>query len=178
MAQHDYINKKPRPKKDAKPAKKPFPIVLVVIATALVGAFGFGLWYVKQHADPEQVKLAQHPTTQKNQPAVETKAEPPRMPDFIKEMKEHEVKVEVKEMEQGGPYQVRCGAFREYNQAETLKAKIAFTGLSSEVRRVEGKNGVWFIVRLGPYETKRLAEADKNRIKRSKIMGCTVLNWT
>ncbi|CCQ10823.1 conserved protein of unknown function, cell division protein [Pseudoalteromonas luteoviolacea B = ATCC 29581] len=175
MAQHDYINKRPASKKNKQPAKKPFPVLLVSIAALLVAGFGYTLWFLKQNADPEQVKQAQNPTQTQ---ALEKKAERPRTPDFIEELKQHEIKVNVKEIEQGGPYQVRCGAFRAQSQAESLKARIAFAGLLSEVRRIEGKNGVWFVVRLGPYETKRLAESDKNRIKRSNIMGCTILNWT
>lgn len=178
MAQHDYINKGPRTKKDKAPPKKAFPFLLVSLAILLVGSFAFGLWYVKHHADPEKVKLAQNPQGKSSKPALEEKAELPKAPDFIKEMKEHEIKVEVKEIEQGGPYQLICGSFRVYEQAEELKAKIAFSGLTSEVRRLEGKNGVWYRVRLGPYDTKRLAESDKNRIKRAKIMGCNVYDWS
>jgi cell division protein FtsN len=175
MARHDYINKAPRSKKDKTPPKKAFPFLLVSLAVLLVGSFAFGLWYVKQHADPDKVKLAQNPVTKAT---PEPKAELPKAPDFIQEMKEHEIKVEVKEMEQGGPYQLVCGSFRAYEQAEALKAQIAFSGLTAEVRRLEGKNGVWFRVRLGPYSTKRLAESDKNRIKRAKIMGCNVHDWS
>jgi cell division protein FtsN len=175
MARHDYINKAPSSKKDKTPPKKAFPLLLVSIAVLLVGSFAFGLWYVKHHADPEKVKLAQNPASKAK---LEPKTELPKAPDFIQEMKEHEIKVEVKEMEQGGPYQLICGSFRTYNQAEELKARIAFSGLSSEIRRLEGQNGVWFRVRLGPYQTKRLAESDKNRIKRAKIMGCNVFDWS
>ena len=58
MAQHDYINKKPANRKKAKsaPAKKPFPILLVLIVTLLVAGFAYGLWFIKNNADPELVK--------------------------------------------------------------------------------------------------------------------------
>ncbi|MFC3034139.1 SPOR domain-containing protein [Pseudoalteromonas fenneropenaei] len=178
MAQHDYINRQPSKTKHKQPAKKPFPGMLVAVAVSLVGAFGYGLWYVKQHADPAEVKLAQNPTPKTAPVVAEPKQALPRTPDFITEMKEHEVKVEVKEIEKGGPYVMQCGSFRTYEQAETLKAKIAFAGLISEIRRVEGKNGVWYKVRLGPYESKRQAESDKNKLKRVKIVSCGIWGWT
>ena len=64
MAQHDYINKKPanRNNKKQAPAKKPFPIILVLIALILVGGFGYGLWYIKHNADPELVEQQANPT--------------------------------------------------------------------------------------------------------------------
>lgn len=176
MAQKDYINTK-RPtkgkKQPAKKAKKPFPLISVLIITVLVGAFGYGLWYIKTNADPEAVKQT------KQQKKVEKPViKKPKTPEFINEIKQHEVKVQVKEIEQKGPYVMQCGSFKTYGQAETLKAKIAFAGLVAEIKRTEGKNGVWFKVRLGPYSTKRGAESDKNKLKRQKITGCGIWNWT
>ena len=73
---------------------------------------------------------------------------------------------------------MQCGSFRTLEQAQTLKAKIAFAGLVAEVKKTQGSNGIWYKVRLGPYETKRLAESDKNKLKRIKIMGCGIWLWT
>ena len=58
MAQHDYINKKPKNRKNTKkePAKKPFPYLLVIVAALLVGGFAYGLWFIKNNADPELVE--------------------------------------------------------------------------------------------------------------------------
>ncbi len=175
MAQHDYINKKPtnRNKKQA-PAKKPFPLILVLIALIAIGGFSYGLWYIKYNADPSLVEQQANPTKQEQK--VVNK--PPKTPEFIKEIKEHEIQVEVKEIEQKGPYVMQCGSFKTMQQAQTLKAKIAFAGLTAEVKRTEGSNGAWYKVRLGPYETKRMAESDKNKLKRIKIMGCGIWLWT
>ncbi|MEL7306531.1 MULTISPECIES: SPOR domain-containing protein [Pseudoalteromonas] len=175
MAQHDYINKKPanRNNKKQAPAKKPFPVLLVLIALILVGGFGYGLWFIKHNADPELVEQQANPT--KKEEEVIPLPEPP---EFIQEIKDHEVQVEVKEIEQKGPYVMQCGSFRTMDQAQALKAKIAFAGLVAEVKRTEGSNGTWYKVRLGPYETKRMAESDKNKLKRIKIMGCGIWLWT
>ncbi|WP_372759883.1 SPOR domain-containing protein [Pseudoalteromonas sp.] len=175
MAQHDYINKKPANRKKTKqaPTKKPFPIVLVTVAALLVGGFGYGLWFIKNNADPALVEKQANPTAT---PAVTVVR--PRTPEFIKEIKNHEVQVEVKELEQKGPYVMQCGSFKTYQQAESLKAKIAFAGLISEIKETTGSNGKWYKVRLGPYKTKRQAESDKNKLKRVKIVGCGIWGWT
>ncbi|MBB1342803.1 SPOR domain-containing protein [Pseudoalteromonas sp. SR44-5] len=176
MAQHDFINKKPgnRNSKKTAPPKKPFPVLLVLVTVLLVGGFSFGLWYVKTNADPKLVEQQANPTPAK----VQQELPKPRPPEFIKEIKEHEIQVEVRELEQKGPYVMQCGSFRTHGQAETLKAKIAFAGLIAEIRETTGTNGVWYKVRLGPYKTKRLAESDKNKLKRNKITGCGIWNWT
>lgn len=175
MAQHDFINKEPNNRKKNKhsPVKKPFPTLLVVIATFLVAGFSYGLWYVKSNADPELVKKQANPSA-----VTETKKAKPSPPEFIREIKEHKIQVEVKELEKKGPYVMQCGSFRTHHQAESLKAKIAFAGLISEIKETTGSNGVWYKVRLGPYETKRQAESDKNKLRRVNVVGCGIWGWT
>ena len=46
---------------------------------------------------------------------------------WLDEIKEDDiVKVEVTEMKQKGPYVMQCGSFKQKQQAEALKVKIAF----------------------------------------------------
>ncbi|MCG7562179.1 MULTISPECIES: SPOR domain-containing protein [Pseudoalteromonas] len=177
MAQHDYINKKPGGKKAAKgKVAKPFPKFFAALTLVLIGAFGYGLWYIKQHGEPEAQPISPMPAKKTEQPKAEKDL--PRPPDFIKDIKDHEVKVEVKKIESQGPYQMQCGSFRTYEQAEQMKAKMAFAGLIAEIRRTEGSNGVWYRVRLGPYDTKRGAESDKNKLERINIVSCGIWKWT
>ena len=72
MAQHDYINKKPKNKKNTKkePAKKPFPYLLVIVAALLVGGFAYGLWFIKNNADPELVEKQTNPAEKEKIEAV------------------------------------------------------------------------------------------------------------
>ncbi|MBD1582432.1 SPOR domain-containing protein [Pseudoalteromonas sp. S16_S37] len=174
MAQHDYINRKPKNNKGGKntASKKPFPIIMSLAALLLVGGFAYGLWYIKHHAEPEKPTPTQ--AVKKETP----KLEKPVLKPFLEEIKEHEVKVEVKEIKSKGPYQMQCGSFRTHEQAEEMKAKMAFAGLIAQIRRTEGSNGVWYRVRLGPYDTLRQAESDKNKLKRIKIVGCGIWGWT
>ncbi len=152
------------------------PWLLLGLTAALIGGFVYFLWFLNQ------------------QPAIDTSAKPPakvvkkdELPakpteepyQYIKELENKEVKVEVAEQQQSaGPYQMQCGSFRAQTQAETMKAQIAFVGFSSEIRRTEGNNGVWYRVVLGPYDSKRQATADRNRLRQQGINTCQIWNWS
>ena len=78
-----------------------------------------------------------------------------------------------KETKPSVPYQMQCGSFRNKDDAESLKANIAFQGLESNVK----KTGTWYRVILGPYERKRLAEKERHKLQRAKINGCQIWLW-
>lgn len=177
MAQHDFINKGPKSKKPTQ-NKKPLPKLMVLIALVLVASFGYGLWFIKQNADPEKVQAVKETKQSRSKQQEINPDDLPKEPDFIKKIKEHEVQVEIKEQKKRGPYQMQCGSFRNHKDAESMKAQMAFAGLFAEIRRTEGKNGVWYRVRLGPYDTKRAAESDKNKLKRINIVSCGIWGWT
>ncbi|MBD1387897.1 SPOR domain-containing protein [Neiella sp. HB171785] len=190
----DYAKRKPAPKK--KPARSnsrntpranqargngaqvQLPWVRLVIIVALIAAFGYGLSQIKGSAErvEQQPAQEQHSTTSKPAEAIPEK--PEERWSFIEELETKEVEVDVPEApEQTRPYLMQCGSFRLQSQAEELKAKIAFQGLSSEVRRAEGSNGVWYKVILGPYKTKRLAEKDRHALQRASVRGCKIWYW-
>ena len=168
MAQHDFINKK-RPNKSKKKAAKKKPIGWILVALTLLFAFIYGLFYIFTNSEEKKQSEAKKVVTVKKEALKK-----PVDSDFIQAIKEPDlVKVEVTEMEQKGPYVMQCGSYKSRGQAETLKAKIAFTGIISFIKH----QGSWFKVRLGPYETKRKAESDKNVLKRQRIIGCSIWFW-
>ena len=70
---------------------------------------------------------------------------------------------------------MQCASLRNRDDAEALKAQIAFkAGLIADVDRTEGKNGVWYRVRIQPFDTKRLAESANNQIKRARMSRCQI----
>ena len=75
----------------------------------------------------------------------------------------------------GQLYKLRCGAFKDYNRAETLKARIAFTDYESRIRTSDNQQSRWHIVELGPYERKRHAERDRHALRGASIPGCQIL---
>jgi cell division protein FtsN len=170
MAQHDFINKK-RPSKKSKQAPKKKPVFVIIITAILTLSGIYGLWYISTNSD-KQAKLPL--ITKKAPPAPPAKREKPVEKPFIDEIQGDDlVKVEVKELEQKGPYVMQCGSYKIKSQAESLKAKVAFAGIISHIKH----QGSWYKVRLGPYATKRMAESDKNKLQRQRIIGCSIWLW-
>lgn len=190
MPQKDYVKaSRPKPKPKARnTARKPAansrraaaaprrPWLLLLVTAILLSAFIYFLWFLnKQPAEP---------ATQPPKPVVQVKKDelpvrPTEEPyQYIKELENKEIKVEVVEQVQRGPFQMQCGSFRQETQAEAMKARIAFAGYTSAVRRTEGQNGVWYRVVLGPYESRRQATADNNRLRQLGINTCQIWNWT
>ncbi|MBU1312271.1 MAG: SPOR domain-containing protein [Gammaproteobacteria bacterium] len=188
MPQKDYV-KASRPKaKTSKPrqsgagraaaktAPTAKPWLLLAITSLLIGGFIYFLWFLNQQPAVEVTTAPPPAKTVKNDDLPVKPTEEPYQ--YIKELENKEVKVEVTEQQAAGPYQMQCGSFRVQTQAETMKAQIAFVGFSSEIRRTEGNNGVWYRVVLGPYESKRQATADRNRLRQQGINTCQIWNWS
>ncbi|WP_333606477.1 SPOR domain-containing protein [Arsukibacterium sp.] len=186
MPQKDYVRAsrpKPKPKAKAQPrrsngrqTKAARPWLLIGLTLCLLIGFGIGLYLLGQQP-AEQVPLVSEPA--KPVKKDELPARPTQEPyQYITELENKEVVVDVEEQQRLGPFQMQCGSFRQQQQAEAMKAQIAFAGIASTVRRTEGTNGVWFRVVLGPYESRRAATVDRNRLQQQNINGCQIWNWT
>jgi cell division protein FtsN len=175
MAPKDYVSRKPTNKQPPAPAKTSFPWVAVVLALILIGAFGGLLYFLNaQPAQPKPVQASPEKKAQESLPDV-----PEEQWEYIEQLPNAEVQVDVPENKDSGIlYQMQCGSFRLEQQAEEMKAKIAFQGLSALVKQSDGKNGLWYRVVLGPYESKRLAEKDRHTIQRAGIPTCQVWRWS
>jgi len=64
-------------------------------------------------------------------------------------------------------YFLQAASFREYSDAEKLRARLALKGFKSvtQAREVEGK-GTYYRVRLGPFPDKRKAKTQRNRLQK------------
>ena len=64
-------------------------------------------------------------------------------------------------------YYVQAASFREYTDAEKLRARLALKGFKSvtQAREMEGR-GTYYRVRLGPYADKRKAKTAKNKLQK------------
>lgn len=139
--------------------------IIIALLVVVIAVFGYFLYQLKQQPEP----VAQ------TKPKAKQEVAPPPEPKyhFPDELKTKTVDVEVKQLEQLGPYRMFCGSFRDQDQADALKAKMAFKGIESNVVRSEGSSGVWFRVILGPYPSKRAAEKDKHALERVKLAACS-----
>lgn len=182
MAPQDYVSR-PKPNKKNSPYKNDAQAapamslklkVTLITTIFLASAFGYGLWTLSKTPVPETPA----PVISKPAPKEEEIPAPPQEKwKYMEELKNKEVEVGEYEVTNKGPYQMQCGSFRTKEQAEVLKAKIAFAGITSEVRQTKGKNGTWYKVILGPYERKRLAEKDKHQLKNNQINYCQIWLW-
>ena len=192
----DYAKRKPAPKKKPQrgsqhrsskgSAARSTPWLLIIIVIAAIVGFVYFLTHIAGSSDnePEHAIGATGSKSEKPKAAV-SKPKSETLPDkpeerwtFIEELENKEVEVDVPEAPKNTrPYLMQCGSFRIKSQADELKARIAFQGLSSEVRRSEGSKGVWYKVVLGPYKTKRAAERDRHTLQRDKIRGCQIWFW-
>jgi len=72
-------------------------------------------------------------------------------------------------------YVMQCGSFKQRPMAEALKAKIGMAGFESTIHKTEEKDGFsWHRVVLGPYTSKRKAEANRHRLNENGISGCRI----
>jgi len=176
MPPKDYVKAgraTPRPRKNTK-TTKPFPWPLVITVVALVIGFVWFLYHLSQKT-PVEDAVTPAITAKKDELPPKPAAEPYQ---YIKELENKEIQVQVEELEAKGPFLMFCGTYRAIETAQQMKAKVAFAGYPSEVRRIEGKNGVFFRVTLGPYTSKRQAESDKSRLLRQKVADCRIANAT
>jgi cell division protein FtsN len=170
--------------------RKSAPVVWLAAGLAM-GLFVAFLLYVKMRGDTTNVQTAETqaepialpPEQPAEQPVAaappvkEKSIPPPPASRFIfyeelPQMKveavipEQEIKGEKKEgvrqVKQPGLYLLQAGSFRNPEQAEQLKAKLALLGLETRVQASDdGSGDKWHRVRVGPY--KNLRELNKAR---------------
>lgn len=186
MATRDYANrpakgnKKPRgPRKAKQKTTKSRSWLFTALVVVAVAGFGYFLWSLKSGTETTAptVELAPKPKPQKDPMALPPK--PKEEWTYLKELENKKVEVDLPEPSDkpSKPYQIQCASFRLESQAEELKAKIAFQGLTAQIRKVQGTSGVWYKVALGPYERKRLAERQRHILQRGGINGCQIWLW-
>lgn len=159
------VNKRNQP-------KKRFPFLAVFIAIILIGFIGYFIFAVEKPESAAAPAPAVKKEQQKREEVLPEKPQPQW--EYEDTLKTKEIEVDIpEEIKPTVPYQMQCGSFRKKADAESLKAQIAFQGLSSQAT----KSGDWYRVILGPYEYKRLAEKDNHKLQRARINGCQIWLW-
>jgi len=96
--------------------------------------------------------------------------------DFYTVLPEMEVVVpeaELRERAAEGPaagadsaqYVLQVGSFREFADADRIKAQLALQGIVAHVRSVDINGTTWHRVRVGPYESSRRTDSVKRRLQ-------------
>jgi len=173
MPHQDYV-KTARPTPRAKKKtneKKPLPIVLVAAVALLLIAFCAFLWHISHRPGAELAAEQAKAVTQKHSAQDELPPKPAKEPyTYIQELQTKEIQVEADELAAKAPANMYCGTFKAMEGAQQLKAKMAFAGITAEVRESSGK----YRVVSGPYVSKRQAQTDKNKLLQQKIANCWI----
>jgi cell division protein FtsN len=176
MAHKDYVARGRASKKKAPPpTKKSIPWLRIIITLALLCGFIYLLWSIKSGSTSVEEQQAEPQVMHGEDPLPELEEEEW---EFIKSLPY--VTVEIDESEQAVSerrYLMQCGSFRKEEQAQEMKARIAFQGLEAQVRPSDGKTGRWFRVILGPYDLRRSAEKDRHELRRNNLTTCKIWTW-
>lgn len=63
-----------------------------------------------------------------------------------------------------GRYFLQAGSFRDAGDAETMKAKLAMTGMRAGVTPVNINGATWFRVRVGPFDNAQALDGAKRQL--------------
>jgi cell division septation protein DedD len=196
MAHQDYVSRgRPKKKKSKKTNKKQLNVktkLFGLLTVLVIAAFVYFLWIIK-HKQPivvvpkpvaTQTKPAKHTKPVQQSTKKTSKGSTKKLPEladekwsYPKELAEKKVKQSQYEVTDKGPWKMQCASFKSDAQAQTLKAKIAFLGIESQVVRSQGENGTWYKVVLGPYQRKRTAEKDKHKLRKNGVLTCQIWLW-
>ncbi len=86
---------------------------------------------------------------------------------------DYEIKTRVREERVGKAkatqYLLQAGSFREFADADRLRAKLALMGIESRVEKAQVGDVIWNRVKMGPYEQMSSVTTIKNRLKENSI---------
>ena len=146
----------------------------------LVGLFVALLVYLQQQK-PQVVETKEKAPPAKEQgprfdavPPVETKKETYNFRDLLEQKT---ITVDVEPPEAKGAVIMQCGAFRNFDAADNLKARLALLGFEANIKKSEQKEEVWHRVLLGPYDTRREAENDRHNLQSNDIHHCKIWSF-
>lgn len=72
-------------------------------------------------------------------------------------------------------YLMQCGAFRNPDQAQSMKLRLAMQGQASQVQSSQGANGTWHKVILGPFASQQEAAHLRSTLaSRHVVDNCTI----
>jgi len=158
-----------------------------MLITALIISFVVFLVYLRSTGSKQITPQQNIPTKAEEAkveaPTQEKKPEPgPILPQFdfytILPEKEvivpdHEINTRAREERVGqaktASYILQAGSFREFKDADSLRAKLALMGIESKVEKAKVGNVVWNRVKMGPYTQMASVSAIRSRLRENGI---------
>ena len=68
-----------------------------------------------------------------------------------------------------GGYLLQAGSFQQFNEADSLKARLALIGVEANIQSVEVNKKKWHRVQIGPSNDRSALETLRKRLKASQI---------
>lgn len=158
-----------------------------MLITALIISFVVFLVYLtsngSKQTSPEQAVQAKPEELKVEAPKQEKKPESgPVLPQFdfytILPEKEvivpdYEINTRTREERVGqakaASYILQAGSFKDFKDADSLRAKLALMGIESKVEKAKVGNVVWNRVKLGPYSQMASVSAIRTRLRENGI---------
>ncbi len=167
---------------------------LILTALALGGGYFlytlFASGAVEQRIEQARQKQAQEkapelvPAPEQGPPVLPRHEEGERRFGFYDDLQQQEVVIpesEIRALQEGTHprentiYYLQAGSFRRFEEAEALRARLAFLGIESKVQKVAGQGDApWFRVRVGPFESYRQLNRVRNRLQHADIESMAI----
>ncbi len=151
-------------------------LLLGMLFGLIVAVFGYVSGWVPKPDNPNNKPIAQVKETQKENTVEDNSAdlaiEPKDNFNFYTTLQDMEVEIDAEDLAQTdtrkpSTYYIQLGAFKHIEDAETLKARVAFSGVSAFIESSEIKEVIWHRVRIGPYLSSRKVDVAKRNLQKS-----------
>jgi len=142
----------------------------------LVAVIGYVNGWVPKPDNPNGKPIAQSSQTKSNaeieDKSSELQIKVSKNYDFYETLQDMEVVVDEKDLQQidsrtAKSYTLQLGAFKNLADAETLKAQVAFVGITAYIQDVNVNQTNWHRVRVGPYTGGRKADVAFRSLERN-----------
>ena len=118
-----------------------------------------------------QQQRAQQQTTQQTHMLPQNGAQTPKATESSRVKPQETTKAKAVEKEKSQRWMVQCGSFKGSEQAESIRAQLAFEGFESRITN----GGGWNRVVIGPYNSRASADSTLKRLRSSGHSGCIPL---
>jgi hypothetical protein len=78
------------------------------------------------------------------------------------------------ELAKGEQFILQAGSFKQYDQADKLKASLALLGVEAEIQKVSVDNDTWHRVRIGPFTDRNELNVVRKRLEDNDINAITL----
>lgn len=129
----------------------------------------------QQRQQQQQLQQQQRQQQQQQQQNVQRQSQPApitREPDVVQSKPQETAKAKPAEKASSQRWMVQCGSFKGTDQAESVRAGLAFEGFESRITT----GGGWNRVVIGPYKDRASADSTLKRLRSSGHSSCIPLS--